>query len=219
MRTIRTLAALSLAATLGACRTRSEQTSAPPTDLEKDLAAASAASGAYATAPQNYQRMRFVSNVELVRGGAPARHTNVTHSHVRAKVSRTPTPDPVVAVAPTAAEVTSTASAAAPEASVVVTPAPVPEPASTPVEMPMPSTEGTGAPGREGRGAEGRGGGFGGIGGILGGIIGGVVLRGGRGGVDHCDPRTDGRARPNIGRPDLGLPLPTGAPTFPGRTR
>lgn len=214
MRTIRTLAALSLAATLGACRSRSEQT-APPNDLEKDLATASTASGAYATAPQNYQRMRFVSSVELVRDGAPARHTNVTHTHMRAKVSRSLTPDPVVAVASTTPEVATTASSAAPEASVVVTPAPAPEPAITPVEMPMPTSEGTGASGREGRGAEGRGGGLGGLGGILGGIIGGVVIRGGRGGIDHCDPRTDGRAR----GPSLGLPLPSGAPTFPRRIR
>ena len=219
MRTNRTLAALSFAATLGACRTRSEQPAAAPTDLEKDLAAASTASGAYATAPQNYQRMRFVSSVELVRGGAPARHTNLTHSHVRARVSRTPTPDPVEAVASITPAVTSTASSSAPEPSVVVSPAPAPAPAATSVDMPMPSSEGTGAPSRDGRGAEGRGGGLGGLGGLLGGIIGGVVIRGGRGGVDHCDPRTDGRARPNVGRPDLGVPLPTGAPTFPGRTR
>ena len=28
---------------------------------------------------------------------------------------------------------------------------------------------------------------------VIGGIIGSVVIRGGMGGVDHCDPRTDGR--------------------------
>jgi hypothetical protein len=61
----------------------------------------------------------------------------------------------------------------------------------------------------------------GGLGGILGGIIGAVVIRGGHGGVDKCDPRTDGRRRGGIGgvfdRPDFGMPVPTGRPTFPSR--
>ena len=82
-----------------------------------------------------------------------------------------------------------------------------------------------------GRGDDGRSVGEGGIGerrsggglaGVLGGIIGAVVIRGGHGGVDKCDPRTDGRRRGGMGgvlvdRPDFGLPLPTGRPTFPSR--
>ena len=59
--------------------------------------------------------------------------------------------------------------------------------------------------------------GGGGWGGLIGGIIGSVVIRGGHGGVDKCDPRTDGRARPPISdRPDFSMPLPIGRPTFPG---
>jgi hypothetical protein len=35
-----------------------------------------------------------------------------------------------------------------------------------------------------------------------------VVIRGGAGGIDHCDPRHDGRARPTVGgRPDFGMPV------------
>jgi hypothetical protein len=55
----------------------------------------------------------------------------------------------------------------------------------------------------------------GGLGGLLGGLIGAVIIRGGHGGIDKCDPRTDGRANPTvIDRPDFGMPLPTGQ-TFP----
>jgi hypothetical protein len=50
---------------------------------------------------------------------------------------------------------------------------------------------------------------------MLGGIIGAVVIRGGHGGRDKCDPRTDRRGGIVIARgPDLSMPLPTGQ-TFP----
>ena len=58
----------------------------------------------------------------------------------------------------------------------------------------------------------------GGVGGLLGGIIGAVVIRGGHGGVDKCDPRTDGRrGRGGViaRRPVFGMPSPVGRPTFP----
>jgi hypothetical protein len=44
-----------------------------------------------------------------------------------------------------------------------------------------------------------------------------VVIRGGHGGVDKCDPRTDGRRTGGIYimGPNSGMPLPTG--TFPRR--
>jgi hypothetical protein len=74
------------------------------------------------------------------------------------------------------------------------------------------------APSDGGMAERGRRGGIGGIGigDVMGGIIGGVVLRGGHGGRDKCDPRTDGRNRgPVFDRPTFGMPLPTGR-TFPG---
>jgi hypothetical protein len=50
---------------------------------------------------------------------------------------------------------------------------------------------------------------------------GAVVIRGGHGGIDKCDPRTDGRRRGGMGgmmdRPDFGMPVPMGRPTFPSR--
>jgi len=65
------------------------------------------------------------------------------------------------------------------------------------------------------------GGSGGGIGGVLGGIFGGgVVIRGGPVGDDHCDPRTTRRGHPIGGgsiynRPG-GYPLPGGGMThFP----
>ena len=41
----------------------------------------------------------------------------------------------------------------------------------------------------------------GGLGGVLAGIIGAVVIRGGHGGIDNCDPRIDGRRTGPHGRP------------------
>ena len=73
---------------------------------------------------------------------------------------------------------------------VAVTPRP------TPVgSAPRPRTRAAG-----GVGGGSRGGGLGGIGEAIGTVIGVVIIRGGAGGVDHCDPRTDRRAdqRPGL---------------------
>jgi len=59
-----------------------------------------------------------------------------------------------------------------------------------------------------------RGGGLGGIGEAIGTIIGVAVIRGGGGGIDHCDPRTDGRARG--GRFPIYMPPPGGGRMPPG---
>jgi hypothetical protein len=118
----------------------------------------------------------------------------------------------------------------------VATPTPAPSPsteptviAQQPAEPQAPASAPTAGRGDDGRsigeggiGERRRGGG---LGGVLGGIIGAVVIRGGHGGIDKCDPRTDGRRRGGIGgmggvlidRPDFGLPLPAGRPTFPTR--
>jgi hypothetical protein len=216
MRTELKVTALSLAFVLAACGggTRQEQTAALTDDLKKDLAAASASTD-LAIASQSYPRMRFVSAIEQTPTAVPAKRPKVSHHPVRPTVSHNHgsvaitdvAPDPVVAMASKSPEPVSTPAAPTEEAPIAVSQArphaPSPEPATEPSE------------GNVGGGDRGHGGGWGGL---LGGIIGAVVIRGGHGGVDHCDPRTDGRARPTvIDRPDFGLPLPTG--TFPGSRR
>ena len=110
------------------------------------------------------------------------------------------------------------------------TPAPTSEPEPTviaqqPAEPMTPApTPTSGRDGDSGIGERRRGGG---LGGVLAGVIGAVVIRGGHGGIDHCDPRIDARRRGRMGGPGgMGgvlverpgaLPLPSGRPTFPTR--
>lgn len=216
MRTDWKVTTLTLAILLGACSKRPEQNATLPADLEQDLAKTAAANGELATAPRNFQPMRFVSAVEQSRPGVPAKRPATSHQHAHATSSHTPAPEPAVALAEQTAEIASTSESAAPEP--VAAPKAAPQPADMGATIPsMPSSDGTGASGDVGAGSRGEGSG---LGGLLGGIIGAVVIRGGHGGIDKCDPRTDGRMHPPIvGRPDFGLPLPTGAPTFPGSRR
>ena len=208
--------ALSLALLLGACSTRSDQPTPLSDELKQDLAAAAPAVSDLASTPQRYQPMRFVSAVERVHTAAPARRkapaprrVRATHSHQPAPEVASETPDPMstmVAEAP--------APVAAPEAA-TSEPTVIAHQPSEPTNAPAPATSGSG--GDIGSGQHGHGGGWGGI---LGGLIGAVVIRGGIGTVDKCDPRTDGRARPTvIDRPDFGIPVPTGQPTFPRMPR
>jgi len=58
--------------------------------------------------------------------------------------------------------------------------------------------------GTGGVGGGSRGGGLGGIGEAIGTVIGVVIIRGGAGGVDHCDPRTDRHPRNGpVAYPDI----------------
>jgi hypothetical protein len=217
MWTARHVTILSLALAAGACGTRSDRTAALPDDLKQDLAAAAASSGDLASAPQSYQAMRFVSTVERTNAAPPAKRITMIRRRTKAAVSRRPTPevasrvmsdemDAAVAEAPTPV---STPEAPAAEPTTVHQP--TSEPANGPSAAPV------GAGGEVGSGDHGRGGG---LGGILGGIFAGVVIRGAIGGVDKCDPRTDGRAHPTvIDRPVFGMPVPTGQPTFPRMPR
>ena len=214
MRTNGNVAALSLAFLIGACGTRQEERAALPDDLARDLAIASASGIALGVAPQSYQRMRFVSDIEQSRASVRARRPKVAHATIHPAVSHRPADDLATDVAPdpVVADVTESP---APEP-VGITEAPLPEQSA--VSIPRPSSEPASGPAETvsepGVGESGRGGG---LGGLLGGIIGAVVIRGGHGGTDKCDPRTDGRARPTVtGRPDFGMPLPIGRPTFPG---
>ena len=180
-----------------ACKGKQEQVATIDADLQKDLAAAGASDSGLALANADYKPMRFVSAVEQVPPAVPSKKPSPAPKPARAPKPRpkakrapapAPTPEPqVVAEAdvpePAPAVQQTESEAPAPEPTVIVQ-QPSPEPSSAPV--------GTGSQGSVGRGGSG-----GGWGGIIGGIIGSVVIRGGMGGVDHCDPRTDGRVRPS----------------------
>jgi hypothetical protein len=202
MRTESKVAALSLALLFSACSKRPEPTASLPDDLQKDLAAASASTSPLATAPQSYERMRFVSDIERTRATTPASRPKVSRRHEQMTAANHASADPIVSLASQTLETVATpAETPAPEPTVAVAARPAPEP------MVMPS----GGPSEAGVSPDnGRG-----IGGILGGILAGVVIRGGHAGPDKCDPRTDGRARGTISsRPDFSMPLPTGQPIF-----
>jgi outer membrane biosynthesis protein TonB len=233
MRTDVKVAAIAFGVLLVACSdTRQEQTTGLSEDLKRDLAAA-AAPGDLATAPRSYERTRFVSDIELSRTTksptpkmvATKRRTKPVR---RAEAVSRPAPD--VVEEPTVASDEAMSPAPAPA------PAPTTEPEPTviaqqPAEPSAPASAPTAGRGDDGRsvgqggiGERARGGG---LGGVLGGIIGAVVIRGGHGGIDHCDPRVDARRRGRMGGPGGmggvlverpgGLPLPGGRPTFPTR--
>jgi hypothetical protein len=226
MRTDVKVAAISFAVVLGACNTRQEQATGLSDDLKRDLAAA-AAPGDLATAPSAYQRTRFVSDVEMNRARKPAPKV------VASKRTSTPVRRPEADSKPAADVVADPSVAANTETAPAPAPVAAPEAINTDpvVAAQQPSEPSAPAPApTAGRGDDGRSVGQGGIGdrsaggglgGILGGIIGAVVIRGGHGGIDKCDPRTDGRRRGGMGgmmdRPDFGMPVPMGRPTFPSR--
>lgn len=189
---------------------RSDTPSASVSDeLQQDLAAASAASVEMASAG-DYKPLQVVSAIEQPEATSPVRSAPAPRRVTRpaavsespaAERSPEPLPEPEVQVASMPVE--------------EATPAPVPvitpvstgaRPTAQPIAMP--------ASGDEGRG-EGNGGGVG-VGEAIGIVIGTVIIRGGRGGIDHCDPRTDGRrgrtgGYPRVmGNPVVGgrLPLP-----------
>jgi hypothetical protein len=216
---IRKVTTLTLVLVLvGACSKRSEQAATLPDDLKRDLAAASPSVGDLASAPQRFQPTRFVSSVEQAHTATPEKRTVLAHHRTKPQPVRRPAPqvateavpEPVDAVVAEAPAPVSTPEAPTPEPTVIAH-----QPTSEPTSAPSPAPVGSG--GEVGGGQRGHGGGWGGL---LGGLIGAVVIRGGIGGVDKCDPRTDGRARPTvIDRPDFGMPIPTGQPTFPGSRR
>jgi len=223
MRTDVKVAALSLVGILAACDSRKEQPTGLSEELKRDLAAASAP-GDLATAPRAYERARFVSEVEMARAKAPAPRLVASKRRtppVR-RAERVSRPSDDVVEEPTAASNEAPAPAPAPVAVATET-APEPivivqQPTTETAPAPIPVSTGRGDDGRSiGEGGIGERRPGGGIGGVLGGIIGAVVIRGGHGGVDKCDPRTDGRGRGGIisRRPDFGMPSPVGRPTFP----
>jgi hypothetical protein len=218
MRTDLKVATLSLAVLVGACSAGKERSAALPDDLQKDLAVASAAAPGLATAPQAYKPMEVVSSVERARTAAPAKRPGATKRRTPPAKRAVPVSRPAEDVIEEPTVATTVPTPIATEAPEPIERAPMPDPepqviAQQPSDAPAPV-----GGGNEGDAGIGQRRGGGGLGGILGGIIGAVVIRGGHGGVDKCDPRTDGRRRGRggiiLGRPDFGLPLPTGT-TFP----
>ena len=208
MRKFVSLAVLPVAAFAVACgRGKSnDQPSALSVDLKRDLAAASASTVELASTARDYQPTRFVSAIESPKTSAPVRRRTVKR--------------PVVKPASTSNEEVAKAPDPAPENKVAVaepmpsTEAPAPT-IDTPTQVavsPRPTPVGT-APattdaGSGGVGGGSRGGGLGGIGEAIGTVIGVVIIRGGAGGIDHCDPRTD--RRPTNG------PVALPNPIYPG---
>lgn len=186
------ISVLPVAALALACgRGKSDEQRALADDLKRDLAAASASSVELASTARDYTPTRIVSAIESPTTSAP-----VQKKSVRRPVSRpTAANEPEVAKAPDPA----------PENKIDVpepvpteeTPAPAIDTPTNVAVTPRPTPVGSApAPTDAGRGQVGggsHGGGLGGIGEAIGTVIGVVVIRGGAGGVDHCDPRTDRR--------------------------
>ena len=206
------LSVLPVAALVVACgRGKSSDETALNADLKRDLEAASAASVELASTARDYQPTRFVSAIESPRASAPVQRRKVRRpvavpaAALEDESVKTPDPAPEAKVEVAEAE-PAEAEAPAPTidtpTSVAVTPRPTPvgsAPASTEI-------------GRGGSGGGSGGGGRGGIGEALGTVIGVVIVRGGSGGVDHCDPRRDGRRPPMgpMGMPDPRVPTRAG---------
>ena len=197
-----------------ACGTKTESATLDA-GLQADLATVAAPDSGLALANGNYERMRFVSSVEQVKPAVPARKLATSTAPARSSRKKTthktaPAPEPV------AEQVVAQADAPTPEPEQTPSAAPAPEPV---VIAQQPSPEPSHAPvGNTGEGSAGRGNGGGGWGGIIGGIIGSVVIRGGMGGVDHCDPRTDGRARPTYPNVPISRQPVVNGGGMPGRS-
>ena len=197
---MRKLLTVALALGAMACGTKQEQSATLDADLQKDLATVTLPDSGLALASANYDRMRFVSAVEQVKPAVPSKRTSIAPKPApapkpRPKAKRAPAPAPTPEP-----QVVAEADAPEPEPQPVVAEAPAPEPQPV-VVVQQPSPEPSRAPvGIGSQGGIGRGGSGGGWGGVLGGIIGAVVIRGGMGGVDHCDPREDARRNIPVSR-------------------
>ena len=168
-------------------------------ELLKDLELASSADGITLGNGGVASSQQFVSSIEqttpparaIARSAPVKRHKPAPKSPPQ--VVRTEAPADVTEAEPT-------------EVNMVFTPidsdAPI-SPRPQPVAVSYPS-----APSSEGR--DGRVGSGSSTGAVIGTIF-GVVLRGGSAGVDHCDPRTDGRRGGTRTSVNRRIPFPTGA--------
>lgn len=211
MRKFVMISVLPVAALAVACgRGKSNDNTALNADLKRDLEAASAASVELASTSRDYQPARFVSAIESPATSAPVRRRNVRRPVARPTASvdqdlaKAPDPAPenkVEVASPDVAQTEAPAPTIDTPTQVAVTPRP------TPVGNAPASTDaGTG-----GVGGGSGGGGLGGIGEAIGTVIGVVIIRGGAGGVDHCDPRTDRRPTNGpVALPDPRVPTRAG---------
>lgn len=220
------LSVLPVAALAVACgRGKSPEQTALTADLKRDLEAASSSTVELASTARDYQPTRFVSAIESARESAPVRRRNVRRpvarpvAAVETEVAKAPDPAPENTVE--VAEIEQSTEAPAPA---IDTPTNV---AVTPRPTPVGSAPATTDVGSGGVGGGSRGGGLGGVGEAIGTVIGVVVIRGGAGGVDHCDPRRDRRpSNGPVAMPDPRVPTRAGGgiiannpfprrPTFP----
>jgi hypothetical protein len=205
------LSVLPIAALVVACgQGKSSDETALNADLKRDLEAASASSVELASTVRDYQPTRIVSAIESPRSSAPVRRRNVRKpvavpaAALEQETAKAPDPAPEVKVEVAEAdpaEAEAPAPAIETPTNVAVTPRPTPVgTAPAPVDV-----------GRGGSGGGSGGGGLGGIGEAIGTVIGVAVIRGGRGGVDHCDPRTDRRPTNGpVAYPDPRIPTRAG---------
>jgi hypothetical protein len=221
------LSVLPVAAFAVACgRGKSTQEqSALSADLKRDLAAASASGVELAANVGDRQPTRFVSAIESPRVSAPVARRNVRRPVARPAamadkdIAKSPDPAPENKV-----DVPEPQPSTETPAPTIDTPTNV---AVTPRPTPVGTAPATTDAGAAGNGGGSSGGGLGGIGEAIGTVIGVVIIRGGAGGVDHCDPRTDRRPTNGpIALPDPRVPTRAGGgiligdrmprrPTFP----
>ena len=205
MRSLSTGAAVTLALLAAACNQRSPGSTAASNDeLKKGLAAASVNSSALASPPSKYERLRFVSDLEMSRATEKAPRPKKAPQHNRMVPNQSNGPETNVA---TATEEVVTVATAAPAPAATTT---VPLPTEPYIEEPTSrSGPSAGTSPSNGPSSGGEGGGRS-IGGIFGAIFGNAVIRGGRGDDDKCDPRTARRG----GRGSFAMPSPTGGMRF-----
>jgi len=218
------ISVLPVAAIAVACgRGKSNDQAQLNADLKRDLQAASASGVELASTARDYQPTRFVSAIESPKSSAPVRRRNVRRPVAKPaaaadnEVAKAPDPAPenkVVVAEPEPSKET--------PAPAIDTPTQV---AVSPRPSPVGSAPASGNVGSGGVGGGSTGGGLGGIGEAIGTVIGVVIIRGGAGGVDHCDPRTDRRPTNGpIALPDPRIPTRAGGGIIinnpiPGRGR
>ena len=174
-------------------------------DLLKDLELASSADGITLGNTASASSQQFVSSIE--RTSPPARAVAKSAPAKRYKPARKSPPQVVRTEAPASASESEPS-----EVRMVFTPiesdAPI-TPRPQPVAVSYPSgPSSAGSDGSVGSGSA--------TGAVIGTIF-GVVLRGGSGGIDHCDPRRDGRRGGVHTSVNRRMPFPTGAGSGLGR--
>jgi hypothetical protein len=185
------LTALGLAL-LAACGKGSSKSSTAMNDeLQRDLAAAKSSDGiALASSATGYQPMRFVSDIEKTNTAVPISRSPAPRRVPRKQSAPEGTDEKSPDAAPQYEGMTGTAPAPEPEAEAPANDVPsVPSVSVNPRPTPV-SVESTAGSGRGSGGPP-----------EIGDII-GVIIRGGNGGVDHCEP--PGRR----GRGRGGFPFP-----------